>query len=162
SFPARSPALAGFNGPAMTPTTAGMSAAPYLPAASGVTPSAPMMAPPIGPNPGLAAPPLVATPAAALANTVAFDPDQGELRWQDNRWQLASGNIFLKDFGRYETEGRAVLRVVRELRLNTMTTLGSPRPIMEYWLSNGEAPHGSAAGLHTLPLDPASLLADQV
>jgi hypothetical protein len=154
--------MAGFNGQQLTPITSSTSAVPGLGTTPAVAPSVPFMTAPTGPNPGLAAPPYIPTPAASLATTVAFDPDQAELRWQDNRWQLAAGNIFLKDFGRYETEGREVLRVVRELRLNTMTALGSPRPIMEYWLSNGEAPHGHVSGLRTLPIDAGTLTAEQV
>jgi hypothetical protein len=154
--------MPGFPGPGLTPITNGTAAVPGLGATPAVAPPAPIMTAPAGPNPGLAEPPHVPTQAAALENTTAFDPDQAELRWQDNRWQLAAGNIFLKDFGRYETEGREVLRVVRTLRLNTLTTIGSPRPIMEYWLSNGKAPQGRVDGLRTLPIDPAALSAEQV
>jgi hypothetical protein len=128
-----------------------------------LTPSAPFVAKPSGPNPALNGPPVFTpAPAAPADSTLAFDPNQTELRWQDNRWQLMAGTVFLKDFGRHEAEGRNVLRIVRELRLNTLTTLGFPRPIMEYWLSNGEAPRGTASGLHTVPIDPATLVAEQL
>jgi hypothetical protein len=127
-----------------------------------VAPSAPMTTPPVGPSPGVAGPTFPPPPNSGVETTTAFDPDQAELRWQDNRWQLVSGNIFLKDFGRYESEGREVLRVVRQLRLNTLTTVGAPRAIMEYWLANGVAPHGTVTGLRTLPLDASALTAEQV
>jgi len=149
-------------GPALTPGPGGAPTMPGMPALPTVTPSTPFLTPPSGPNPAFNGPGFGSAPAWPLENTVAFDPSQAELRWQDNRWQLVAGTTFLKDFGRYETEGRNVLRVVRELHLNTLTTLGSPRPIMEYWLANGEAPHGNVAGLHTLPLDVATLSAEQV
>jgi hypothetical protein len=127
-----------------------------------VTPSAPFVAPPTGPNPGLAGPGIAPAQSTTPENAVVFNPDQAELRWQDNRWQLLAGPVFLKDFGRYEAEGREVLRTVRELHLTSLTAIGTPRPIMEYWLSNGEAPHGRIAGLRTLSLDPATLTADQL
>jgi hypothetical protein len=153
------PAVNGFT---PTPSPVGNPATPGLPSGPTLMPSQPFTTPPSGSNPGLSGPGFAPPGVPALENTVAFEPDLTELRWQDNRWQLVAGPVFIKDFGRYEAEGRQVLRVIRELRLNSMTALGSPRPIMEYWLSNGEAPHGDVAGLHTLPIDAASLKAEQV
>jgi hypothetical protein len=123
---------------------------------------APITTAPVGPNPGLPGPAVAPAPGATQPTTTAFDPDKADLRWQDNRWQLWSGTTFLKDFGRYEKEGREVVRMVHQLHLNSVTTLGSPRPIMEYWLANGAAPQGTVAGLHTLPIDAATLKAEQV
>jgi hypothetical protein len=154
------PALPG-HGPGLTPVT-GMPTLPSVPPVPTLTPPAPVTAAPSGPNPGLGGAGYIPPPPMPVENTVAFDPDQAELRWQDNRWQLYSGTAFLKDFGRSESEGREVLRVVRELRLTTLTSVGTPRPVMEYWLSNGEAPHGHVAGLRAMPLDAAGLKADQV
>jgi hypothetical protein len=141
ALPARGPAVAG------TPV---------------VPPPAPITAAPSGPSPGVPGPAVAPAVGVGFETTTAFDPDQAELRWQDSRYQLWSGNTMLKDFGRYEAEGREVLRIVRQLRLNTLTTVGSPRPIMEYWLTNGEAPRGLIAGLRTLPIDTATLTAEQV
>jgi hypothetical protein len=141
-------------------------APPYPPAGTTglpiVPPPAPITTAPAGPNPGVPGPPLANAVGVRLESTTAFDTNQADLRWQDGRWQLYSGTTFLKDFGRSEAEGREVLRVVRQLHLNTVTTLGSPRPIMEYWLTNGTAPQGTIAGLRTLAIDPAALSADQV
>jgi len=162
AFPTRGPAIPGLNGPTPVPVTGSTSNWPGMSSLPTATPSAPFITAPAGANPALAAPAFATGPAVPLETTSAFDPDVAELRWLDNRWQLVAGPVFLKDFGRYEAEGREVLRVVRELRLNTMTTLGSPRPILEYWLTNGEAPRGSVAGLRTLPLDTAALKAEQV
>ncbi len=161
ALPARTPGGA-FNGPALTPVAGATPAMPGVPAGPTLTPPPAFTVPPSGPTPALNGAGAVPAVAAVPANTIAFDPDQAELRWQDNRWQLYAGPVFLKDFGRYEAEGREVLRVVRELRLNSQTSLGSPRPIMEYWLSNGEAPHGHVTGLRTVAIEPASLAAEQV
>jgi hypothetical protein len=160
SFP-RSPGRPVFAGPPLTPP----GGAPVLPGPAVtpvVAPSAPITTPPAGANPAFGGPAATTAAAAPLDNTIAFDPDKAELVWRDNRWQLVSDTAFLKDFGRYEAEGREVLRVVRDLRLNTLTAVGSPRPVMEYWLSNGQAPRGHVAGLHTVNLDPAALTAEQV
>jgi hypothetical protein len=126
-------------------------------------PPAPITTPPAGPSPAPVSGPSLAPPVgASLETTIAFSPDQAEMRWLEGRHQLWAGNTMLKDFGRYSAEGEEVLRVVRQLRLNTLTTLGSPRPIMEYWLANGEAPRGTVAGLHTLAIDTTTLSAEQV
>jgi hypothetical protein len=161
AFPNR-PAMPGVNGFTPTPGPGGAPAMPGTSLGPTVTPPAPVMAPPSGANPGLPVPTAMPAAVPSLENTVAFDPDLVNLDWQNNRWQLVAGPVFIKDFGPYETQGRQVLRVVRDLRLNTLTTLGSPRPIMEYWLSNGEAPRGSVAGMHSLPIDTATLKAEQV
>ena len=84
----------------------------------------PITAAPTGPNPGLNVPTLTPGQSASLETTAGFNGEQAELVWRDSRWQLVAGNVFLKDFGRYETEGREVLRVVRDLHLNSRTTLG--------------------------------------
>jgi hypothetical protein len=141
------------------------SALPVRPGASwlgGVTPAPGTGGVPMAPGlpPGPTLKPPQATPSPE--KTITFNTEQAELRWQDNRWQLVAGTAFLKDFGRQEAEGRQVLRVIRDLHLNTLTTLGSPRPIMEYWLSQGQAPRGIVTGLRTLPIDDASLKAEQV
>jgi hypothetical protein len=117
---------------------------------------------PAAPNNGLGGPALTPDNGPPLENTLTFNPDQVELRWLDNRWQLFAGPVFLKDFGRYQVEGQQVQRVIQELRLNTLNTLGSPQPILEYWLANGQAPHGNLAGLRALPIDGATLKAEQV
>lgn len=87
---------------------------------------------------------------------VHFDPLQAELRWQAGSWQLWSGEVLLKDFGTHLAEARQALYLVRLLHWTEHGTLGTPRPILEYWLSNGQAPQGSGVG-QLLPLDQATL-----
>jgi hypothetical protein len=85
-----------------------------------------------------------------------------DLRWHDGRWQLWAGPQLLKDFGRRETEGRLALRLIRELHLTQHGTVGSPRPIMEYWLSDGHVPTDPTPGLRTIPIDRTSLRTELV
>jgi len=90
-------------------------------------------------------------------NLVTFDYRQAELRWIDQRWQLVAGNVWLKDFGRREADARAALRTIQSLHLTQRGTVGSPLPVMEYWLADGAAPHGFSAGGRVETLDLTSL-----
>jgi hypothetical protein len=83
----------------------------------------------------------------------SFDPDKVELQWSDNHWKLFADGSVLKDFGRRESDGRQAIRLIRELKLNQYRTLGSPQPIIEYWLSDGRAPIGPCLGLKTTAID---------
>jgi hypothetical protein len=85
-------------------------------------------------------------------NLLTFDPRQTDLIWQDGRWLLMADSVLLKDFGRHEVEGRAALSFVRQQGLNQKGSIGSPRPIMEYWLADGRAPVGPIPGLRTIPI----------
>jgi hypothetical protein len=95
-------------------------------------------------------------PAAAPGpeNLVSFDNLRVDLSWANNHWQLKSGDVVLKDFGRRELEAHQALRLIRDLHLTQRGTVGSPNTVMEYWLSNGRAPQGLAPGLRTVALEP--------
>jgi hypothetical protein len=54
------------------------------------------------------------------------------------------------------------LRLLRDLHLTQVGRVGTPQPIMEYWLSDGKAPQGLVSGLKVVTLDTASLRAEQV
>lgn len=91
-----------------------------------------------------------------------FDPSRAGVRWSNNRWQLEAGNIVLKDFGRHEADAREAARLVRALALNQHGQIGTPRPVMEYWLSSGRAPSGPVPGFRPLPFNPTALKVEQV
>jgi hypothetical protein len=93
---------------------------------------------------------------------ISFDPRAVELRWEDNRWQLVAGGVVLKDFGRRETDARDALRLIRDLRLTQVGRVGTPQPVMEYWLCDGKAPQGLISGQRVVPLDTGSLKAEQL
>ena len=86
-------------------------------------------------------------------NLQTFDWRRVDLQWSNKHWQMMAGSTFLKDFGQRENEGREALRVIQELRLNQHGTVGSPLPIMEYWLSDGLAPQTMTTALHPVNLD---------
>lgn len=137
------------------------------------------------PEPGKLPPTIVQSEVQAAEtpdghNLTTFDHRFAELRWQSDHWQLVSGRQLIKDFDNRQLEAEEAVRIIRELRLNQRGTIGVPRPVMEYWLSDGHAPSpfvrggqedfsplrrgggGGApmrtvAGLRLLPFDPASL-----
>jgi hypothetical protein len=149
-------ALAWSAGTASAQTRPGTLVAP-APAAGVAKPAPPAAASqsPTAPDPGNVAAPQ---PDSLLT----FDYRLADVQWTDGRWQLTAGQVVLKDFGRHETEAREALRLVRELRLTQLGTLGSPRPIAEYWLADGQAPRGLVSGLRTVALDQKTLRAEQL
>jgi hypothetical protein len=92
----------------------------------------------------------------------SFDYRLAELRWQGDRWQLWAGVVCLKDFGKRESEGREVVRIVRELHLTQHAAIGIPEPIVEYWLADGRAPQGPSPSSRVIAFDPASLRVDSL
>jgi hypothetical protein len=94
-------------------------------------------------------------------NLVSFDPNQLNLRWLNRGWQLAVGTTVLKDFGPHQAEALQALRIIRGLNLTQRGTVGTP-PVMEYWLSGGQAPVGLGGGMRLLPIDLPSLSVAQV
>jgi hypothetical protein len=95
-------------------------------------------------------------------NLVPFDNRLAEVTWADNGWRIVAGGVTLKEFGRRENEARDALRLIRDLRLNSYASIGSPTPIMEYWLSNGQAPQSILIpGLRVYPFDPANLRVEE-
>src|SRR5262249_27785686 len=67
---------------------------------------------------------------------VPLDPAKAEIRWQNNRWQLLSGGVWIKDLGTNETDAREALHLIQEMHLTQRGTVGKPKPVMEYWLSD--------------------------
>jgi hypothetical protein len=124
------------------------------PALSG--PAAP--APQSLPNSVTTTPPLL----AKSREMTAFDHHLAEVHWMNGRWQLQAGDVWLKDFGSNEREAREALRVIQTLHLTQRGTIGSPTPIMEFWLTYGKAPRSLGTGLRVYPVDTASVRMAQV
>jgi hypothetical protein len=104
-----------------------------------------------------AAPPTRESPQT-LPAIRRFDPLNLQLRCSLGRWCLYDGDRPLKEFGPVESEARQALRLIRDLKLNEYGLIGSPRPVMEYWLSEGKAPVAIPSnGLRMVPLDPSRL-----
>jgi hypothetical protein len=122
-------------------------------------------APPPAPLPDSILRPAPAEQPAPASNPIrltSFDPEKTELRWSENRWRLEAGGRVLKDFGRNEADARDAARLLKSLNLNQHGEIGSPRPVMEFWLSNGRAPTGPVSGFRPLPIQLATLKLEQV
>jgi hypothetical protein len=107
-------------------------------------------------------PKTIATPAAPLEKLTMFDYRSVVLEWVDNHWQLRAGNVWLKDFGKREKEAREAVRLIRDLHLTQHGTIGTPRPVMEYWLTDGRAPQATQTSLRTVPFEPQRLRVERV
>jgi hypothetical protein len=95
-------------------------------------------------------------------NLTTFDPSQAELRWEDGKWDLVAGEVRLREFGNRTAEAREALRLIRGLHLTQHGTVGTPQPVMEYWLSDGHAPLAASARPWARPFDPDGLRVEQV
>lgn len=98
----------------------------------------------------------------APGRLTAFDPRQAELRQIHGRWVILANGLALKDFALREADARAALKVIRALKLTHHGTIGTPEPVMEYWLSEGHAPYADVPGLRLIPLDLNTLQAEEV
>jgi len=97
----------------------------------------------------------------SLEQLTTFDYRSLQLRWSDDHWQIWAGSTLLKDFGKRESDARAGLRIIRELRLTQHGTIGTPFSLVEYWLSDGKPPKGPLPGAKTLSFEPAQLRVEQ-
>jgi hypothetical protein len=102
-------------------------------------------------------------PAVKLNELTTFDSSAVQVRWNQGSYELHTGSVVLQNFGDNAGEAREAMRLIHALRLNARGTVGSPRPIMEYWLADGKAPTAlSTVGMRTSPVDGASVRVDQV
>lgn len=101
---------------------------------------------------------LASTQADSL---LSFDPQLAELVSNGKAWQLRCGNVPLKEFT-FENDGREAVQLLRDLHLNQHGTIGKPRPVVEYWLSDGQAPRGPVGQRRLLTFDPHHLRAEEV
>jgi hypothetical protein len=97
-----------------------------------------------------------------VENLVHFDDRIVELQWHEGHWQLWAGPELIKDFGPRQAEARQALSLVRELHLTERGTVGTPRTIMEYWLSDGRAPAGMLPAVRSMPIDQGILRTEQI
>jgi hypothetical protein len=101
-------------------------------------------------------------PTTVVETLRSFTPENLQLTWSLAGWQLKADEVVLKDFGRNESLGRQILLLVRELRLNQYGMVGQPKPVLEYWLSDGKAAQGIPTGLRVVSLDQGTLHVEQV
>lgn len=89
-----------------------------------------------------------------------FDPNLLQVTWSREGWRIRAGEVVLKDFGKEQDHARQALRIIRDLRLTQYGTIGSPAPVLEYWLANKEAPQGRVYDSRVYPIDLGTLRVD--
>jgi hypothetical protein len=114
----------------------------------------------------------IASPAAPTQNAPVlkagkehlrtFDSAKIRLVVVDSHWEMAAGDQVLKDFGPHEKEARQAVQVIQQLHVNQYGVIGSPAPVLEYWLKDGEAPHPPAGLLRSIPLSVSTLRVEQI
>jgi hypothetical protein len=92
----------------------------------------------------------------------SFSNSQVNLIWANEHWKVVSGSTVIKDMGKRENDAREAFRIIRQLRLNQHATIGSPKPVVEYWLADGQAPRAFGQNLRTYPFDPEALRVDEI
>src|SRR5262245_28573160 len=100
----------------------------------------------------------VAQSAEAL---LTFDWRQIDLRPAETGWQLRAADVVLKEFQR-EADAREAVRLVMDLQLTQRGAIGTPQPVLEYWLSDGPAPTALPRERHVLFFNPDTLRVDAV
>jgi hypothetical protein len=98
----------------------------------------------------------------AADSLVSFDYRRADLRWVKGRWQVTVGDALVKDFGAHQAEARDALQLIRGLRLTQHGTVGTPEPVIEFWLSEGRAPQSTMLGLRPISFDRTSLHLEQI
>jgi hypothetical protein len=105
--------------------------------------------------------PAAPAPVELHEDLTSFDGSHASLLWQDRTWKVIANGVPIKDFGRRESDARQAQRIMQDLHLTQHGTIGSPAPIMEYWLSDGHAPIGLASAMRPVAIDTASLKVEQ-
>lgn len=139
-------------------------------------PNEPRLLPPLSPTP--AVPPTNAvgptpqernTPQPDLTvrlplaeNRVRLDTSAISLRMQYESWQLWLGPQVFRDYGKAARDAQDVLATLRTLRPTEWAAIGSPRTVVEYGLTNGEAPAWAPISRVAIPIDLKTIRAEPV
>jgi hypothetical protein len=112
-------------------------------------------------SPALLAPGSVrnAAPLAPIQEErlLHFEPSSVELRRDGRHWKLVAGKLLLKDFGESHNDAFEARRLVSDLRFSEYGAIGTPEPVMEYWLTNGKAPPMTGMARTVIPFDPKKI-----
>jgi hypothetical protein len=76
------------------------------------------------------------------------------VRHDGRHWQLWSGQTKLRDFGENRNAAYDARKLIAELRLTERGAIGTPEPVMEYWLSGGQPPPLPASSRNVVPFEP--------
>lgn len=136
---------------------------PQNPGASAM-PGAPSLPQPAaqGPTDWNAPPPIQDVPLPQKEKAVRFDGASVSIRKSQDAWQVWSGGVLLRDFGKSQADADEAVRLIRELRTTEWVAIGSGRPVVEYGLTHGRAHLPTFGPKATLPFDLASVRVDNI
>jgi len=90
-------------------------------------------------------------------NLIHFDPSSVDVRFEDRHYKLVAGRSLLKDFGASQRDAYEAKRLISDLRISEYGAIGTPEPVMEYWLTNGQPPPVTNLSRRMVPFDPTKL-----
>jgi len=84
------------------------------------------------------------------------------VRRDSNDWKLAMGNHVVANFGPNQAEAQLAQAALRYYRCTEQVFVGNPRPVFSYFLSNGQAPHGTSFAFNAVTFRPEALSVRQL
>jgi len=96
-------------------------------------------------------------PPEITESLVHFEPTSVEVRQDRRHWQLWTGKSMLKDFGERGDQAWEARKLIVNMNLTEHGAIGTPEPVMEYWLSHGQSPPLMNVSYNMIPFDAPSL-----
>ena len=97
-----------------------------------------------------------------VTERVPFDWRQAQVRRDNGNWKLVVGGYMLADFGVDEHSARQAQAALMHFRCTEHLLVGTPQPVVSYFLTGGQAPRGLMGGLFSDPFRPDGLTVRQV
>lgn len=97
-----------------------------------------------------------------LPAPIAFNPLHAELEYGAEGWRLVSHGRLIKEFGTDESLAQQCSDIIRDFKLTQRGVIGTPRPVIEYWLSRDRAPRGEISGLRSHLFERKDLRIEQI
>ncbi len=138
-------------------------ARPQTPQSPGMpVPSALYPNPAQGPTDWNPTAPVEAVRLPQKEKAVRFDGSSVAARKFQDGWQVWSGGVLLRDFGKSQADAEEAVKTIRELRTTEWVGIGNGRPVVEYGLTNGKPHLPTFAPKGTTPIDLGSVRVDNV
>jgi hypothetical protein len=95
----------------------------------------------------------VETPLPQPENKIPIDTGAVTMKKINGSWQVWCGPRPLRNLGADETGAKDVVRLMQDQHPTEWVSIGSPRPIVEYALTNGRPSAGSGLPRNVVPID---------
>jgi hypothetical protein len=131
----------------------------------------PTMFPEFKPLPPLVQPPPPLTGMAPVKPEVQLplaeqmfpiDPGAVTMKLIGASWQVWAGQRVMQDVGTDQDAAKEIVRIIRELRPTEWATIGSPRPFIQYGLSQGKPVLVAGFPKTTVPIDLRSVRVEAI